>query len=157
MTDVERGVDADAAVECGEVLGEGLEAVERDAAQRGGVHALDPGEKLDEPVRIARPQGRHREPAIAGDHGRDAVEATRRGVRLERELRVVVRVRIDDARGDDPAVGIELTGARTVDEADLGDPAAGDGDVGAAPRKPGAVHDDAVADHQVVGGHDCSD
>ncbi len=103
--------------------------------------------------RVARPQRRHREPAVAGDHRGDAVEAARRGVGLEGELRVVVGVRVDDARGDDPAAGVELTGPRAVDEADLGDATARDGHVGPAPREPGAVHDDAVADHQVVGGH----
>ena len=97
--------------------------------------------------------GRYREAAVAGDDGGDAVEATRRGVRLERELGVVVGVRIDDARRDHPPVGVELACAGAVDEADLGDASAVDGHVGTPPREPGAVHDDAVADHQVVAGH----
>ena len=118
-----------------------------------GVHALDAGEQLDEPVAVAGPQRRDGEPAVAGDHRRDAVEAARRGVRLERELRVVVGVRVDDAGGHHLPVGVDLAGAGLLHEADLGDAAVLDGDVGPPPRQPRAVHHDAVADHQIEGGH----
>ncbi len=153
VADVERGVDADATVERAQVLGERLEAVERDAGERGRIHSLDASEQLDQPVAVARPQRRDGEPAVAGDDRGDAVEAARRRVRLEGELRVVVRVRIDDPGGHHAPVRVDLAGATSVDEPDLGDPSPGHGHVGSPPREPRAVDDDAVADHQVVGGH----
>ncbi len=55
VTDVERGVDADVTFERAQVLGEGLEAVERDAAERRCIHAFDPCEELDEPVGVTGP------------------------------------------------------------------------------------------------------
>ena len=54
-------------------------------------------------------------------------------------------------------VDVELSGAVVLDEADFGDPAVLDGHVGPSARKAGAVDDDPVADHQIVGGHWPSD
>ena len=74
-------------------------------------------------------------------------------VGLEGELRVVVGVGVDDAGRDHQAVGVELAGAAALDEADLDDPAVLDRHVGPPPGQAGAVDDDPVADHQVVGRH----
>ena len=120
-----------------EELGEALEAVDRDALEGAGVHALDPGEQLDEPRRVAGLQRRDREAAVAGDHGGDAVEAARRAVGLEGELRVVVRVRVDDARRHHLAGGVDHPGALArVDEADGGDAPVADADVGRRRGRP---------------------
>ena len=51
------------------------------------------------------------------------------------------------------SISIELACAAVLDEADLGDPAVLDGHVGPSAREAGAVDDDSVADHQIVGGH----
>src|SRR4029077_8112179 len=128
-----RGVHPDVILEGAEVLGERLEAVERDTAQCRRVHALDAGEELDQPVRVTRAQGRHGEPAVPGDDGRYAMKAARGGIRLEGELRGVMRVRGGDAWSGHPRAGVELTRARAVDEADLGDPTARDRHVGTTP------------------------
>ncbi len=66
-------------------------------------------------------------------------------------------VRIDDAGGDDPAAGVELALAGPVHEPDLSDLAPGDGHVRPTSRQSRTVHDDAVADHEIVGGHGSSD
>ena len=54
----------------------------------------------------------------------------------------------------DEAIGVEYAGgARAVDAADLGDPAAADPDVGGEPGCAGAVDDAAAPDHGVELGH----
>ena len=136
----------------GEELGEALEAVDRDALEGRGVHPLDAGEELDEPRGVAGLEGGDGEAAVAGHDGGDAVVAARRAVGLEGELGVVVRVRVDDARGHDPAGGVDDAGALVgVHEPDGGDAPVLDGDVGPAARETGAVDHDAVGDDQVVG------
>ena len=65
-------------------------------------------------------------------------------------------VDVDEAGRDEGAVGIDLVPGRSVDAdapviaADVGDHPVGDGDVGDATGSPGAVHDRAAADDQIV-------
>ena len=64
------------------------------------------------------------------------------------DLRIVVRVRVDDAGHDDEPVGVDrLRGAREA--ADVRDDAVLDADVGDALRQSRAVHDGAVLDDRV--------
>jgi hypothetical protein len=59
-------------------------------------------------------------------------------------------VDVDEAGRDEGAVGVDLVAGRTVDPPDLGDHAAGDGDVGCPRRGAGAVDDRAAPDDQIV-------
>src|SRR6185503_8147770 len=59
-------------------------------------------------------------------------------------------VNIDEARGNDPAGGIDLFVRVAVDHADGGNTVAGDGDVGLERLRPCAVDHQAAADDEIV-------
>src|SRR5262249_26953436 len=70
------------------------------------------------------------------------------------ELRVVVRVKIDEAGRDDHPARVEHASRGCRSEPANGrDPAAADADVGAIALRTGAVDNDAVPDHDVEIGH----
>ncbi len=146
VADVAGHVHAEPAPAGGQELGEGLE-VPGQAVEGGGRHALDPGEHLGDVGPVGFLGGRHREAAVAGQDGGHPVEAGRGGVGLEGELGVVVRVRVDDPGGHDQAGGVHGAGGRALlGEADGGDLAVLDHDVGPTPGQAGAV-DQRAADH----------
>ena len=92
-------------------------------------------------------------PAVAHDDAGDAVPRGRGDRAVPADLRVVVSMRVDEARSDDEAIGVDHPGGTVRHPADLGDLSARDGHVRPARRRPRAVHQHAVLDHQVVG-HD---
>jgi hypothetical protein len=65
------------------------------------------------------------------------------------ELRVVVRVHVDEAGGDDAAVGVDRAGRRFRHAADARDASVAHGDVGRVRRHAGAVGDPSAAHHEV--------
>ena len=82
--------------------------VPRDArGERGDVHVLDVLERAGDELVVLGARRRDREPAVAGDHGGDAVEARRRERGIPEHLRVVVRVDVDEAGRDDAVAGVE--------------------------------------------------
>src|SRR5207244_6947925 len=104
--------------------------------------------ELRHPLAVFGAAGRDRVAAVPGHDRRDAVVAGGRRERLEGELRVVVRVDVDDARHDDEAVGVDGSpGAREA--ADVGDEAVADADVGAAHGEARAVDDGPASDDGV--------
>ena len=101
MADVAGEIDAEPAFAAFQELREGLEFFPRDTAQCDGIHVFDGGEDaLEERAIFGLGRG-HREAAVAGDHRRHTMVAGHGGVRIEGDLRVVVRVDVDDSRGDD--------------------------------------------------------
>ena len=97
------------------------------------------------------PARRDPHPAVAHDDAGDAVPGRGRHRAIPADLRVVVRVRVDEAGGDHEIGGIDHGGRAARHPADLGDPAIGDGHVGLARLRPRTVHQRAVLDHEVVG------
>ena len=132
---------------------EGAEAaaLERDAGrERVGVHALDAGERVQEPLEVLAARRREREPAVAGDDGGDAVPRRRRRGRLEHQLRVVVRVDVDEAGREHEPVGFEHGGRRVAgDAADAPDAPVAHLHVGDRRRATRAVDDPSPPDQQV--------
>jgi hypothetical protein len=64
---------------------------------------------------------------------------------------VGVRVHVDEAgRHDQPRRVHDLAGLGPPDRADRNDAAVLDGDIGTAARRPGAVHDRAAGDQEIV-------
>ena len=64
-----------------------------------------------------------------------------------------MRVRVDEARTDDGAGGVDHAGGRLIDCArDTGDRVAANRHVRAEPRTAGAVQHSSVPNHEVVGG-----
>ena len=148
VADVDRGVDPEPAVEDVEEGGKALPVPRQPAAQHRRRHPLDLGEQRRHPLAVLGAAGRDRVAAVPGHHGGDAVIARRGGEGLEGELRVVVRVDVDDAGHDDEAVGVDGA-ARAREAADVGHEAVADADVGAAHGEAGAVHDRAALDDGV--------
>ena len=76
--------------------------------------------------------------------------------RVGRQREVGVRVHVDEARGEDEAIGVEdpiRRRGRAVGRDDRGDPPAVDGDARADPGRARPVDDGRAADEQI--GHAC--
>ena len=94
------------------------------------------------------------EAAVAEHHRGDAVPSGDRAVRIPSNLRVVMRMQIDEAGRDDQAVGVDdfLREAGCA-AADLRDLAVLDPDVGAVARHARAVNDGSPFDLNIEFGH----
>ena len=130
----EAGIHRDPAFEAVEELAEGV-PVPRDALfERGERHALDLRHHAARVIGGVGLQRREREAAVAADHTGDAVHVRRRGVGIPMELRVVVRVRVDEARCEHETVAVDGGGRGVAGErarfGDGGDAVAADTDVG---------------------------
>src|SRR5439155_5323265 len=100
------------------------------------------------------PDGGEAEPAVADDDRGDAVPARQRAVRVPVDLGVVVGVEVDEAGGDDAAVGVEHPlGVLGVEAPDTGHAAVADAEVGPPARHPGAVDDHPAPDDRVEARH----
>ena len=154
----EPGVHAESALERVEVLPEGRPVPRHALLQGGEGHPLDLGHHLADVVRVLGIDGGQREPAVAPDDGRHAVHVGGGGQGVPEQLRVVVRVRVDDTRDHGEPAGVEFGGPRLVDLPDGDDPALADSDVGQPAGLPGPVDDragsDDVVEHETSGsGH----
>ena len=99
------------------------------------------------PTRVG--ERRDREPAVAGDCGRDAVQRRRAQGGIPERLRVEVGVHVDEARRDHTAFGLDDPLRGRVDLTDRDDPTAGDTDVAMRRRGAGAVDNQPAPDHEV--------
>ena len=107
VADQETDVQADPVVDRVEVVAERAPRPRHAVLERGERHALDLRHHPAEVVGVLGVDGREREAAVARDHARHAVQVRRRRGRVPEELRVVVRVRVDEAGGDDEPVGVD--------------------------------------------------
>ena len=95
-------------------------------------------------------------PQLPDHDGGHAVPARRPELRVPRGLAVVVRVHVDEARGDQQAVGVDGLARRAVDPPELGDPPVTHRDVAGERLPSESVDDGAAADHEVMhGGPPC--
>ena len=102
-----------------------------------------------EQVAIGRPCRRDAEAAVARDHCRHAVIAGRRERGIPEHLRVVMRVDVDEAGGDDAAISIEPA-ISAQPSADLDDAVTLDGDIGRDGGCARPVDDLASCNHDTV-------
>ena len=93
--------------------------------------------------------GREREAAVAADHGGHAVQRRRRQRLIPEDLRVVVRVQVDEPGNEREAVGVDRAARALVDASERHDPPVADADVGWPRRRTGSVDDAAVADEHI--------
>ena len=149
VADEEAGVDGERAVEPVEVLGRRRPVPRHTLCERLERHALDAGEHPHQVVAVPRPERRDREPAVAADHGRDAVQRRGRERRVPERLRVVVRVDVDEAGRHRQARRIDGLRRLLGHLADRDDLPVSDADVGTAPRPSRSVDDIATSDHAV--------
>ena len=141
MADEGRGVQA-----------EGRHPVEEGAERRPVVveAAVERVDGVEDGLAMLAPEGRRREPAVAGDEGRHALPRLLGRERVHRQVEVVVGVHVDEAGADDPPVGLDRPRRADAREApDLDDPPARHPDVGRDGRRAGAVEHQAARDHEV--------
>ena len=123
----EAGVDRGAArLDPLEVVAERLPVPRQALLQRRERDALDPGHQPRQIVDVLVGGGREREPAVAAEHGGDAVHRRRARRRVPQQLRVVVRVEVDEAGRDHEVGRVDRARRALVDVADLDDPAVAD-------------------------------
>jgi hypothetical protein len=149
-----RHVDAlGAPVDGVQVLGERLEAPVDALLEGVHRHALHVLERAHDGVAVLGPGGRDAEPAIAHHDARDPVPRRRREVAVPEDLRVVVRVDVDEARRQRQAVEVDhlrcRVGHQLARERHGGDAVAGDRDVGRPGGGAGPVDQRATAQQQV--------
>ena len=118
-----------------EVVAERLPVPRQALLQRRERDALDPGHQPGEVVDVLVGGGREREAAVAAEHGGDAVHRRRARGRVPQQLRVVVRVQVDEAGRDHEIGRVDRARRALVDVADLDDAAVADADVGALRRR----------------------
>ena len=118
-------------------------------AQRVEVHALDDREVADHQVARGGRRRHDAEAAIAHHRRGDAERRRGRERGVPGDLRVVVRVHVDDAGREHEPVGVDRLGALVLDLADAGDAAVLDREVGALGLVAQAVDDGGAADDEI--------
>jgi hypothetical protein len=136
--DVRVGTDA---LEGSEVFAEGLELPARAREQRAQVHALDHREVAHHRFAQRRGARRDAEAAVAEDGGGDAERHGRRKRGVPGNLRVVVRMHVDDARHQAKAARVHGGRGALAGRAERHDLAVSYTDVGLFRGAAGAVHD----------------
>jgi len=136
-----------------EILREGLEApvLAHAGLERGDAHALDLLERADDEVAMGAARRRDAEAAIAYHHRGDAVPGRDAEHAIPQDLRIVMRVDVDEARADDAPRGIDRLARILRCSPKRHHLAAGDADITGVARAAGAVDDAAAGDLQVVG------
>jgi len=115
MSDERRDVDPERQSRDGiEVLGEALEAPGNPGLQRLEAHAFDVLENARDLGAIRGPGRCDSEAAITHDDRRDAVPGRGRQVRVPEDLRIVVRVDVDEAGAHDQTRAVDLEGPARV-------------------------------------------
>ena len=153
MTDVCGHVDTEPAAKIAEEVAE-TTAMPVDAClQRLGAHPFDATQHQQQPLDVVGPGRCKRETAVAGEERRDAVPTGRRRGRVPVELRVVMRVHVDEAGSHEEPVGVDDLRRVGFDPADPDDLAIVYRDVGSTRGRAGAVDDRAAANDRVEFSH----
>ena len=132
--------------------------IERDAGLEGHLgNLLDGAHGGDEvPAGSFVEHGRQGVAAIGGHHGGHPETGGRGQIRIPEEVRVEMRVRIDEPRSQDEVATADLLdGVSGHPTTDLGDPSVADGDISLGPGTPCAVDHGDVAKDQFMFGVGC--
>ena len=124
-----------------EVFGESLELPARALQQRLEVHSLHHREVFHHGLAQRRRARRDAEAAVAHDRGGDAERNRRREGRIPGDLRVVVRVHVDDPGHEEQAAAVDCLLRGGLDRSDFGDAALADANVSLKCRLAAAVDD----------------
>jgi hypothetical protein len=139
-----------AALEHAQVLRVGLELPRHAGPQRVERHALHVRQVAQGEVAVGRAARRDGEAAVADHDARHAERDRRRRKRVPDELRVEVRVEIDDARGERAPLRVH-PGVPAADvTADRRDAAVRDRQAAVPRRRAGPVDQQGVVDDQIV-------
>ena len=119
---------------------------ERDAGgERLDRDRLDPGEQSRQEVFVAGLHRREGEATVPGNHRGDPVQRRRRQCLVPEDLRVVVRVEVDEAGDHREPVGVDRPASRLVILANPDDPPIANRDIGGPWGRAGPVDDASVA------------
>ena len=151
----ERGheADVDAAAAAGRgvhVFREGLPVPGDALAQHVERNRLDVDEVPGGDLMALGLAGRQTDPAVAHHQAGHTVPRGRGNQRVPADLGVVMRVRVDEARGHDQVRGVDDARGRIRDCANFGDLPVGHRHVGPKARRAGAVHHRPVLDDDIV-------
>src|SRR5262249_23462191 len=116
----------------------------------GEAHPLDALEHAHDALASRRSTWREREPAVAHHHRRDSLPAGGRQGVVPADLRVVVRVWVDEPRAHRQPRRADLAPAGAGLATHLGQTVAVDRDVAGEARVAAAVEDDSLTDDEVV-------
>ena len=147
--DVERRPPA---LEHVEVLRHRFELPADAASQRVQRHALDLGQVAHHALAVRGAARRDGEAAVADHGGGDAKRGRGRGARIPGELRVVMRVVVDDPRHQGQAAGVNCFFCAVLDFPDFRNAAVLDTHVSMPGRRTRTVEQQRAADHEVVHG-----
>ena len=141
------------AVEEVEVFGEGFPAPFHALGEGGAGDVFDAFHETDEPVAAVGGGGGEADAAVAHDDGGDAVPEGGGEEGVPGDLAVEVGVDVDEAGGDEFAVGVDFFAAEVVDFADERRRRPSSMATSAlAGGRAGAVDDESVADDEIVHG-----
>ena len=133
-----------------EILAEALPGPVDPLVEHRSGNVLDPFHQRDEPWVGIGAYRREADAAVAHDRGGHAVPARRRHPFVPRRLSVVMRMDVDEARGDQQPDGVDLLFAPAGDRAHGGDQSAVHRHVSPAGLAAAAVGHQPAAHHQVV-------
>ena len=146
---VERGASA---IDGIEVLARRVPSPRHAGAQRLERHAFDARQHAHDVVAVGVGERRDGEPAVAPDHGRDAVQRRRREPRVPEDLRVEMRVDVDEPRCDDQTVGVDGLARGFAERARRGnahDAAVAHADVGVPAGRARAIDDESTGNCEI--------
>ena len=132
-----------------QIFGKGLPGPVDAGHHRFGRDILDRGQTARKPLPVFSLTRRQGKATIAHYHAGDPVPARTAAERVPGDLRIHMRVTVDEPGGDDQPVGVNGPFCRPVDAADLDDPAALDPDIGAIAGHSRTIHHRTVLDQQV--------
>ena len=120
-----------------------LEHVDRHAFQTDQIECID--------LSMLRPTRRDADAAVTDNNRGDAMLGRRREDRIPADLRIIVRMNIDETRCDDVALRIDDGSRIAFNLADLRNQPIADRKVRGAAWRARAVDDETVTDNQIVG------
>ena len=151
VADERADVDTEPLADRVHVLGERLPVPGHAGLQHVHRDGLDVREHAGQLLARLGLDRRQRERAVADDHRGGAVVAGVGAERIPHDLRVVVAVVVDEARRDDPPVGLDRLTRGPAEASELDDLSLCDTDVAVKRGTPGSVDDASILDEQVVG------
>ena len=149
VPDQRRDIDAQSRLQRPQVVVERLPCPVDPVLERRHRQVFDLPEHAAEPIPLLLAQRRERQRAVPGHDRRDPVLQRRARLPVPAQLRVVVRVRVDEAGRGGVAVGVDLARAALGHAAHAGDPPAANADLPPIAGHPRSVVDVGVADDEV--------
>ncbi len=149
MPDVAADVDAELAFESLPIITEAASGEAKPDVQRLARHTFHAAQHAGQPVDVLRPGRGESESTISYEHGRHAMPRGRRSRWVPVELNVVMRMNVDEARGEHEFPPLDLALALFPDSSDSADAFAPDADVGDEGGQSGSIDHPGASDDEI--------